>query len=659
MKPAILIVDDSLTVRMDLRAAFEAAGFETAGCATILAARGALARTDFSLIVLDVMLPDGDGIDLLTILKRDPRFSAIPVLLLSSEAEVKDRVRGLKTGADDYLGKPYDVDHVIARSRELIRKRDIRNPSHGSISVLLVDDSVTYREAIKTALQAAGYTVSTAASGEEGLRVADSLRPDAIVVDGVMSGIDGATMVRRLRSDLALNRTPCLLLTATNDRQSEVAALDSGADAFMRKDTDVGLVLTRLSSLLRTAATRNEKRAVPVSLFGPKKILAVDHTPTYLDLLVDTIRQEGCDVIPARSGHDALELLSVQPVDCILLELNMPELSGEETCRQIKNSPAWRDIPLIMLSSHDESAAMIAAINAGADDFILKSDDFELLKARLRAQLRRKQFEDDNRSIREHILKREFDAAELRAAAELAETRALLLRDLEIKNKELESFSYSVSHDLRAPLRAIDGFSRIVLEQHSAGLDEQGKGYLQRVCAGARRMSEMIDALLELARITRHEIKNTRCELTSMCTAISAELAEIEPERNVKFTIAEGLEADGDPQLLRLVLQNLVGNAWKYSRKRTDAKIEFGLTTSKGKRAFFLRDNGAGFEMEYAGKLFGPFQRLHSTRDFEGTGIGLATVYQIIHRHGGEIWAEGKPDEGATFYFTLAPVQRS
>src|SRR6185369_12178558 len=194
----------------------------------------------------------------------------------------------------------------------------------------------------------------------------------------------------------------------------------------------------------------------------------------------------------------------------------------------------------------------------------------------------RKQFEDENRSIREQLLQKEIEASEARGARDLAETRAALLADLERKNQELESFSYSVSHDLRAPLRAIDGFSRAVLNAHGTSLNEQGKDYLQRVCVATKRMGEMIDALLELSRVTRHEIRNIPLNLSTLVRTVVEELQQSDPEHRVEIEIADGLEAVGDLSLIRIAIENLLANAWKYSRKRPNAKIEFGSNIQKG-----------------------------------------------------------------------------
>jgi len=225
--------------------------------------------------------------------------------------------------------------------------------------------------------------------------------------------------------------------------------------------------------------------------------------------------------------------------------------------------------------------------------------------------------------------------------------------ELEATNQELAAFSYSVSHDLRSPLRGIDGFSQALEEDYADKFDDTGRSHLARVRAAAQRMSGLIDDLLKLSKITRAELRRQPVDLSALARTVAAELHRREPARQVQWAIADGLAAEGDPSLLRVALDNLLGNAWKFAGKRPDARIEFGRGQRDGQTAFFVRDNGAGFDMAHAKKLFGAFQRLHTRAEFEGTGIGLATVQRIVHRHGGRVWAEGEVERGATFYFTL------
>jgi two-component system NtrC family sensor kinase len=656
LKPGVLIVDDSLTVRMALDEAFTAAGILTTLCSTMAEARSAIVTGSFALIVLDVLMPDGDGIDLLREIRNAPATSRTIVMLLSTETEVQDRTRGLETGADEYIGKPYDESYVVARALELLRNKEPGRGDEGLTTVLIIDDSPTFREELRSVLESSGYTVVTAATGEDGLRAAVAARPAAIVVDGVLPGIDGATVIRRIRADAALRGTPCILLTGSEDRSGELDALDAGADAYVRKEDNTQMILARVTAILRSTRSRYPVGST-ASLLGPKRILAVDDSLTYLHDVAENLRKEGYDVIPARSGEEALELLLVQSVDCILLDLMMPGLSGQDTCRRIKASAAWRDIPLIMHTALEEQAAMIAGINAGADDYIAKSSDLEVLFARVRAQLRRKQFEDENRNIREQLLQKEREVVVAHSARELAETRAVFVEQLERKNSELEAFSYSVSHDLRAPLRSIDGFSKLLLDDHAGELNAKGQDYLHFVRAAAQRMGELIDDLLLLSRVGRADLRRDRVDLSSVARVAAERLKREDPGRQVTICIEDQLVVVADDGLMRVLLENLLGNAWKFTTKTLEARIEVGAEQHDDGTVFFVRDNGAGFDMSHAKKLFNPFQRLHTESEFPGTGIGLATVHRIIDRHGGRISADSVVDQGATFYFTIPTVR--
>lgn len=240
-----------------------------------------------------------------------------------------------------------------------------------------------------------------------------------------------------------------------------------------------------------------------------------------------------------------------------------------------------------------------------------------------------------------------------RLNAELEQRVSERTAQLQAVNKELEAFSYSVSHDLRAPLRHIDGFSQALLEDYSDKLDDAGKSYLREVRSASQEMAQLIDDVLQLARVTRGEMRRELVNLSELARAITAELRKREPKRKVILNLRDGLATSGDKRLLRIVLSNLLGNAWKYTSQRAPAEITFGGEQKNGENTYFIRDNGAGFDMAYVGKLFGAFQRLHTAGEFEGTGIGLATVQRIVYRHGGRVWAEGAVNEGATFYFTL------
>ena len=229
---------------------------------------------------------------------------------------------------------------------------------------------------------------------------------------------------------------------------------------------------------------------------------------------------------------------------------------------------------------------------------------------------------------------------------------------LETANAELEAFCYSVSHDLRAPLRSIRGFLQVLAERQGDRLDKQGQEFLRRAIESSEHMDRLITDLLKLSRAGRSELQRQLVGMSVLAASIAAELVQSDPQRAVSFKIGRHLHAQGDPRLLRIVLENLLGNAWKFTSRKTEAHVEFGFAPAP-MGAFFVRDDGAGFDAAFSGKLFGVFQRLHSGSEFPGTGVGLATVQRIIHRHGGRVWAEGAVDQGATFFFTLPADEKS
>ncbi|ACM21784.1 sensor histidine kinase, Cache_1 and HAMP domain-containing [Geotalea daltonii FRC-32] len=296
-------------------------------------------------------------------------------------------------------------------------------------------------------------------------------------------------------------------------------------------------------------------------------------------------------------------------------------------------------------------AYMADAINKREEELMERNEELTSIEEELRQQI------DEYLHSQDELSK---SHAEVRRLNEELEQRvAERTLQLETANKELESFCYSVSHDLRAPLRHINGFSQALLEDCLASLDEQGQNYLRRICAATDRMGLLIDDLLELSRVSRNEMKHEQVNLSEMAWSIIEMFKETAPQRDASFKSVADIVVSGDRNLLRLVMENLLGNAWKYTSKKQEASIVFDSIIKEGEQIFFVRDNGVGFDMTYSGKLFGAFQRLHSEADFEGTGIGLATVQRIIHRHGGRVWGEGEVGKGATFYFTLpqsAPI---
>lgn len=341
----------------------------------------------------------------------------------------------------------------------------------------------------------------------------------------------------------------------------------------------------------------------------------------------------------------AWEILERRAADIVLLDLTLLDSCGLDTVTQVlRTAPG---VPLVVMSGHEDETLALQAVQTGAQDYLVKGhvDSYGLERA-IRYAIERQREETEIRRLNADL--------EQRVRARTAE--------LEAVNQELETFSYSVSHDLRAPVVRIKGFCRILLEDYGGQLEPDGRRYLQRIQAAGLSMEQLIESLLRLAHLTRSEIRRETLDLSALASAIAEELRQSDPARPAEFVIAPKLQTQADARLLRIALENLLGNAWKFTAKQPRGRIEFGQQLLSEPEAgigadagpvYFVRDNGVGFEPAHADRLFKAFQRLHAEAEFPGIGIGLATVQRIVQRHGGRVWAQSASGQGATFYFTL------
>ena len=396
------------------------------------------------------------------------------------------------------------------------------------------------------------------------------------------------------------------------------------------------------------------------------RILVVEDSPTQRQRLRHILEREGFTVLEAGSGEEALDLLPRERPDLVISDIMMPGMDGYALCRRIKEIPELDGLPVILVTFLSEIRDVVRGLEAGADNFIMKPYAPDFLLSRVRRTLsvsdRRGtcspsefavHLDEESYCIRSdrqttvEILLSTYETAlqrneHLKAAQE----------ELQGANQELEAFSYSVSHDLRTPLSVIAGFSELLWLDYASQFDEQGKKHLAMIRRATEKMNRLINDLLNLSRAARAEITRKKVDVTAMARSIAAELRKVEPAREVDIVIEEGMAAEGDEALLRIAIENLFRNAWKFTSKRERARIEAGWAPGDSP-VYFVRDNGAGFDMADRERLFASFQRLHSESDFPGTGLGLTIVQRVIARHGGRIWAEGKVNEGATFYFTV------
>ncbi len=431
-----------------------------------------------------------------------------------------------------------------------------------------------------------------------------------------------------------------------------------------------------------TAEMESEAAAVAAQ---PVKILLVDDQPENLLSASAVLEALGQEVVKAESGRQALRYLLEQDFAVILLDVMMPEMDGFETAALIRQRERSRLTPIIFLTALGRSEEhVLRGYGLGAVDYMTKPFVPEILRSKVSifVEMHRKSvllarqselLEQRNTELQQAILRSRHAEEEIKALNRHLERQ---LQELNQVNRELETFSYSVSHDLRGPLSRIGGFSRALMDFHAGQLDEEGHIFLQRIDNSARRMCDLVEDLLNFSRLTRVELKEEDLDLSILVSALAADLTARDPDRIADFEIDAGVRAWGDPTLMRAALANLLENSWKFTRKHATARIGFGRLPAGHAVApaglvdqavapansdgpiYFVRDDGAGFDMRDTARLFSPFQRLHKDSEFEGTGIGLATVERIIRRHGGRIWAEGEIERGAAFYFTLGEKNR-
>jgi hypothetical protein len=368
------------------------------------------------------------------------------------------------------------------------------------------------------------------------------------------------------------------------------------------------------------------------------RILIVDDEAAQMKALCNTLRDQGYVTTGFQSPRAALDALRGQKFDLLLTDLMMPEMDGISLLRAALDLDA--DLVAIMMTGHGTVDTAVEAMKVGALDYILKPFKLSIILPVLARALAVRRLRAENEELALRVRER---TAELEAVNQ----------ELEAANQQLEAFSYSIAHDLRSPLRSVGGFANILLEDFSAEWSFEAQRLLGRIVGGANHMGQLIDDLLHFSRLGRQPLSKQRLNMGTLIREVLEELRKELQARQIDIVIADLPDAVGDPSLVRQVFVNLLSNALKFTRRQERAKIEVGCHLQEGGEVYFVRDNGAGFDMRFARKLFGVFQRLHRAEEFEGTGVGLSVVQRIIQRHGGRIWAEAAVDQGATFFFTL------
>lgn len=372
------------------------------------------------------------------------------------------------------------------------------------------------------------------------------------------------------------------------------------------------------------------------------KCLLVDDLADNLTALSSLLADEEVEIHTAQSGTEALALLLQNDYAVALVDVQMPQMDGFELAEIMRSTFKTKAIPIIFVTAADNDIKrMFKGYEAGAVDFLFKPLFPQVVVGKVRVFI--------DLYKQKKLLEETFRKANEELEIKVQERT----RELMMAQQEMEAFSYSVSHDLRAPLRIMNGFSNTLLAMYSEQLDDRGKDYLNRIIESARKMGELIDGMLILSNLGQVERKKEIVNLSQISEEILDSFRKSEPNRNIKLHVSKDLIVEADPTLMFALMENLLENAWKYTSKKDLAEIDVGSEVMDNKRIYFVRDNGAGFNMKFVDKLFGAFQRLHAPADFTGMGIGLATAKRILDRHGGKIWAQGEVGKGATFYFHI------
>jgi len=544
--------------------------------------------------------------------------------------------------------------------------------------ILIVEDSPTQALRLQLELEAQQWSAVSVGTADEALTQIERSPPEAIVVDYCLPGMSGDELCRRVRMNINTRGIPIIMLTADEHEEREVRGLDSGADDFFKKSADTEILVIRLRAMLERSRRGASVLLHNESGFRRANILAVDDSETYLSHLRCLLQAEGYTVDAVTNPKEALTRLERSSYDLALVDLVMPELDGIEVCRRIVAMRRQLDNPIavLMLTGREAKDDLTRALEAGADDFVGKSSDQAVLKGRIRALLRRKFFQEENRRILEELKNKELEAFSARAeteaalaraaderrrhaeavAAELRQAKAQLEEaneELMRSNDELRQFAFVASHDLQEPLRSITSFCNLLKEDYQGRLDGQADDYIERIVTGAKRMKALVTGLLGYSRVSRNDgLAFQEVNFQDVVGDVLANLQSSIQEAGVVVCVGELPTVVGDRVQLVQLLQNLIGNALLYRGKQSP-RIEVDARRVPDGWEFSVRDNGIGIAPEHHQQIFEIFKRLHGRDKYPGTGIGLAICKKIVQRHHGQIWVESQPGAGSVFRFTI------
>lgn len=641
MAECVLVVDDSLTVRMDLQEILEAENFVVKGAATLGEAREHVAAELPQVILLDLELGEADdGLEFLKELRRRARTAELPVILLSAREAVEDRLRGVELGATDYLGKPYRRGPLLTAVNKAIAgaTRGVPSPQQATDKrpplALIVDDSATYREELKAALLAAGFVVREARDGPEGIRSAETVIPDVAIVDNQMPGMDGAEMIQYCRLSARLRNLPCLLLTASTDQADELRALGAGADAFENKASGLGVVIKRVEILARQNAAALEEPARAL------RVLAVDDSETYLQEITETLREDGFDVVQARSGEQGLAALETLDIDCVVLDMMMPKMTGIEVCRRVRAGETTRRIPILVLTGHESQEHMLEAFDAGADDFVSKQSGFAVIRARLQTLIRRGELEAANLRIVEKLHEKDVENARERAM---------------IAAKS--GFIAGVSHEIRTPLNGVLGMLDLLLDTE---LTKTQIDMVQTATRSGRLLLAIINDILDLSKIDagRLEVVQQSFDLFDVLRDMLFAFSSRASEKNLDFCVDLPAQMPrfllGDAGRISQVITNLLSNAIKFT-ERGYVRLSADADLLPERLALSVEDTGMGIAEDRLDAVFEEFRQADASiaGTYGGTGLGLTISKRLSELMGGELGVRSELGVGTVFQMTL------
>ncbi len=538
-----------------------------------------------------------------------------------------------------------------------------------SYLILIVEDSRTQAAQLEYMMEEQKWQAIVAYSAKEAFDLLAKQTPDLIIVDFYLPDMRGDIFCKRVRLNESTRSVPIVIRSMEGADKAKVMGLEGGADEYLTKNDDDQTLLLRVQSFL-PKVSKAKKRATTESAFTSRRIIAVDDSLTYLEHLRHELSEEGYDFAAATNSQEAMLKIKNEHFDCIIVDFMMPEVDGLTLCRQIVESKSMGErVPILMVTGKESSEVLSEALSAGADDFVSKNADINVLKARVRALLRRRLFEEQNQKILSDLKQKELEVLrskvekEVALAKQIAQANSELeakvqarTRQLEIANKDLEAFANTISHDLRAPLNHVGGFLQRLRSSIQEPTSDQQR-YLKVVDRAVAEMRHMIESLLQYFKAGRSQLKQEIFALGPIIEELIAMLMGDNKEHKVEWKTGDLGSLCGDPSLIKLVFQNLLSNSMKYSARRDPAVIEiFRQESDNGFCILCVRDNGVGFDKKYAGKLFEAFARLHSHNEFEGTGLGLANAARIVSRHQGKIWAEAEEDKGASFFVSLPTV---